>query len=224
MNAPEDFSITYWDRVAPVKTFTLRPDFEMLAKRISRDAFVLDYGCGYGRTLYDLYRMGFTNTLGLDISGAMIERGKSAYPYLRLRQTKHAHTNLPDRSVDMVLLLALLTSVVDSRQQKKLMQEFQRILKPGGFVYIMDFLLNEDERNLKRYAAFERKYGVYGVFDLPEGVTLRHHTTTYVKELLQGFETVCFKKTKNKTMNGHWSNGFVFIGRKQSFNEKNEVV
>ncbi|VAW28306.1 hypothetical protein MNBD_BACTEROID07-1113, partial [hydrothermal vent metagenome] len=42
----------YWDKVAAEKNFTLRPDFHLLRTvGIDKDAFIVDYGCGYGRTL-----------------------------------------------------------------------------------------------------------------------------------------------------------------------------
>ncbi len=204
----------YWDSVAPVKTFTLEPNFALIEKFTGRESFVLDYGCGYGRTLDKLYRAGYKNTLGLDFSGAMIRRGKMLFPHLQLKKTDGRHTNLPDASVDMVLLFALLTCVVEDDVQQELMAEFKRILKPGGMVYVMDFLLNEDERNQKRYKAFEKKYGVYGVFELPEGAVLRHYDEGTVQKLMKDFRILHFETTRNKTMNGHYSKGFSLLAKK----------
>ncbi len=205
----------YWDGVAAEKNFTLRPDFQLLETNIDREAFILDYGCGYGRTLDELYHAGYRNTLGLDFSNGMISRGKKSYPYLNLQIVASAHTNLPDCSVDMVLLFALLTCITEDEQQQEIMDEVKRILKPGGIVYVMDFLMNEDERNKKRYATYAGKYGVAGVFDLPEGVTLRHHDVSYVKLLMKDFAIIHFEKTVNRTMNGHVSNGFVLMAQKE---------
>jgi ubiquinone/menaquinone biosynthesis C-methylase UbiE len=205
----------YWDKVATEKNFTLRPDFHLLETGIDKDAFIVDYGCGYGRTLEEFYRAGYRNMLGLDFSGEMIARGQKAFPYLNLQIVENVHTNLPDNSVDMVLLFALLTCIKENEEQQKLMKEIRRMLKPGGWVYVIDFLLNDDERNKNRYAAFAEKYGVYGVFDLPEGAILRHHEESYVKRLMKDFTIIRFEKTENKTMNGHLSNGFVLMAHKK---------
>lgn len=206
----------YWDKVAAEKNFTLRPDFHLLRTAgIDKDAFIVDYGCGYGRTLAEFYRTGYRNTLGLDFSGAMIARGHKSFPYLNLQIVEATHTNLPDNSVDMVLLIALLTCIIRDEQQQWITEEAYRILKPGGIVYIMDFLLNNDDRNKKRYNAYVEKYGVYGVFDLPEGATLRHHDENYVRQLMNKFSIVHFEKTQNRTMNGHISNGFVLMAQKK---------
>ncbi len=205
----------YWDKVAAEKNFTLRPDFQLLETSVDKDAFIVDYGCGYGRTLEEFYQNGYLNTLGLDFSGGMIARGHKSFPYLNLQIVENTHTNLPDCSVDMVLLFALLTCITEDEQQQEVMDEVKRILKPGGIVYVIDFLLNNDERNNKRYAAYAEKYGVYGVFDLPEGVTLRHHDENYVKQLMNNFSITHFEKTQNRTMNGHISNGFVLMAQKE---------
>ncbi len=205
----------YWDSVAAEKNFTLCPDFNLLESSIDREAFIVDYGCGYGRTLDEFYQAGYRNTLGLDFSEGMIARGHKCYPYLNLQIVASAHTNLPDCSVDMVLLFALLTCITEDEQQQQIMEEAKRVLKAGGFVYVKDFLMNKDDRNRKRYAAYAEKYGVYGVFDLPEGVTLRHHHESYVKQLMKGYAITHFEKTVNRTMNGHISNGFVLMAQKK---------
>jgi hypothetical protein len=87
-------------------------------------------------------------------------------------------------------------------------------LKPGGIVYIGDFLLNSDERNLERYKEFSERFG-YGVFVLEDGGILRHHSEEWIKELTSGFEMLEFLKTTHTTMNGHISNGFYLVARKR---------
>ena len=205
----------YWDSVAAEKNFTLRPDFHLLKTSIGKEAFIVDYGCGYGRTLDELYQAGYRNTLGLDFSGGMVARGHKSFPHLNLQIVASAHTNLRDSSVDMMLLFALLTCITEDNQQQVIMEEVKRVLKPGGVVYVMDFLINNDDRNKKRYAANTGKYGVYGIFDLPEGATLRHHDESYVKRLMKDYAITHFEKTVNKTMNGHVSNGFVMMAQKK---------
>jgi SAM-dependent methyltransferase len=204
----------FWDKVAAEKRFTLQPDLHLLETVVGREALIVDYGCGYGRTLEELYQNGYENTLGLDFSGNMIARGKKSYPYLNLKIIEPPHTNLPASSVDMVLLFALLTCVTENEQQQRIMEEVRRILKPGGVVYVMDFLLNGDERNKRKYDAYAEKYSIYGVFDLPEGVTLRHHSENYMKQLMNDFSITHFEKKENRTMNGHISNGFMLMAQK----------
>lgn len=76
-------------------------------------------------------------------------------------------------------------------------------------------MINNDERNVKRYLKSENKYGIYGIFELEEGVVLRHHTEEHVLKLTENFRRLVFEKIVYNTMNGHKSNGFYYIGKKQ---------
>ncbi|WP_420315250.1 hypothetical protein [Enterocloster hominis (ex Hitch et al. 2024)] len=40
---------------------------------------------------------------------------------------------------------------------------------------------SSDERNKSRYEEFAGKYGIYGVFELPEGAVYRHHDEQWKK-------------------------------------------
>ena len=204
----------YWNKLAPTKEFTTNLDFNLL-NPLSKDAKIVDYGCGYGRTLNQLYKAGYHNLTGFDFSEAMIQRGKNEFPHLKLKIIEENHTKCDSDSVDMVILFALLTCVVEDKAQQKMMREIHRILKPGGRVYINDFLLNDDERNRLRYNRFEKQYGTYGIFELPDGGLLRHYDENYLKQLMEGFTQEYFKKTVFTTMNGHQSNGFVMVAKKE---------
>ena len=95
----------------------------------------------------------------------------------------------------------------------QLISEIKRVLKTGGTFYINDYLINSDNRNLERYETYEDKYNKYGVFELPEGAILRHHTEEYFFELMKDFDTVRYKRITYTTMNGNKSNGFYFLGK-----------
>ncbi len=206
----------YWNSVSDTKQFTTPFQANEFANYLTSNAIILDVGCGYGRTLNELYHLGYRNLIGMDFSQGMIERGKQQAPYLDLRLKKDAGIDLPDHSVDAVILLAVLTCIKSNEEQKALISEINRVLKPDGILYINDFLINSDERNLARYQRFEEKYSLYGVFELPEGAVLRHHSEKWLKELLADFSTLKYECLTFTTMNGHKSNGFYFIGKKLS--------
>lgn len=86
------------------------------------------------------------------------------------------------------------------------------MLKPNSYIYVNDFFLNYDERNLIRYDKYKEKY-IYGVFELEEGAILRHHDPGYIKLLLTKFEKCEMESVVYTTMNGNKSNGFYFIGK-----------
>ncbi len=204
----------YWDSVSEKKEFTTPFQKEAFQNYVSVDALIADIGCGYGRTLNELYLLGCRNLIGFDFSDAMIARGKQQFPFLDLNVMNAGTIPLADSSVDAVILFAVLTCIVSDADQKQLIDEIHRVLKPGGILYVNDFLLNDDERNLTRYEKYRDALGVYGAFELPEGAVVRHHSEAHIRELLQGFETKEFHPLTFTTMNGNLSNGFYFIGAK----------
>lgn len=115
----------------------------------------------------------------------------------------------------MHVSIAVLTCIAKDDDQKKLMGEVYRVLKPKGVLYMTDFLINEDQRNVDRYNASLEKLGIYGAFEHKEGVFLRHHSIDYINQITRDFDTNEFKTLVYTTMNKNKSNGFYFLGTKK---------
>ena len=209
-----DSQSAYWDRVADKKNFTLPFNTETFRSLVDLKARVLDFGCGYGRICEILDGLGYRKTIGLDTAEKMIDRGKKQCPHLDLRVLNPGQWPGPPESFDAVVLFAVLTCIPTNRGQKTLMEQIAHVLRPGGILYMSDFWLQEDDRNIKRYRAFEEKYGTYGVFELDEGVVLRHHDRAWVRSLLTRFTMIAQEDIEVTTMNGHQSLGFQYFGRK----------
>ncbi len=205
----------YWNKVADTKEFTTPLQSAVFCRYVNRDDAILDVGCGYGRTLNELYSLGYRNLCGIDFSERLIERGKRQFPFLNLQIQPSEKIDFPDESVDAVLLCAVLTCIVSDLEQEALINEILRVLKPGGLLYVNDFLLNHDSRNIERYDSWKKVYGTYGIFELPDGAVLRHHDYEHVKQLLSPFRELEMETLVYPTMNGHLSNGFYFAGRKR---------
>jgi len=121
---------------------------------------------------------------------------------------------LPDGSVDGVLLLSVLTCVATNEGQRAIISEITRVLRPGGVLYISDMFLQTDSRNVERYVRDEKKYGIYGIFDLREGVIVRHHTRGWIETLTKDFESLELEEISVHTMNSHSAKAFQWFGRK----------
>lgn len=214
MADPLDSQTAYWNKVAEEKTFTHALDAEKFNRIVSLDADVLDFGCGYGRISNTLYEHGYRNVIGLDLSGKMIARGRAIYPHLHLK------TATPERwpglaeSFDAVILFAVLTCIPTNKGQEVLLNQIGHVLRPGGILYISDYWLQTDDRNRHRYQVFEEKYGVYGVFELPDGAVFRHHDRPWLQSLLCHFDTLYQDDMTVTTMNGNQSQGFQYFGKK----------
>ncbi|MFD4603366.1 class I SAM-dependent methyltransferase [Streptomyces sp. NPDC058464] len=207
----------YWDAAATTKTFT-HPLHMPWLDGVDRRAAVLDYGCGYGRTMHALQQQGFTGLRGVDTSPGMISRARALHPTLRFAvAAPPPMPDHPDASVDVVLLFAVLTCIPDDDAQRRLVGELSRVLKPGGLLYVSDLLLQDDERNRDRYARFAARhgtYGVYGVFETDDGAVCRHHPGDWFTSLLADFEIAGTRHITVATMNGHESEGIQLLARK----------
>jgi SAM-dependent methyltransferase len=194
---------TYWDRVASTKQFTIPIDFEMLASYMPPSSRILDLGCGYGRVCAELWSRGYRQVVGIDTSAGMIARGRTEQPHLDLRVQADRRLPFEDAWFDAVLLVAVLTCVPDDDQQRAMMSEVRRVLRPGGILCLSDYPLQTDTRNLERYARDASRFGTYGVFELPEGVVVRHHTPARFDELTGEYERIQRRELDILTMNGH---------------------
>ncbi|MFF1966028.1 class I SAM-dependent methyltransferase [Streptomyces sp. NPDC058232] len=209
-----DSQVPYWDAAAATKTFT-HPVHLPWLDGIGRHAAILDYGCGYGRTMEDLEQYGFDNLTGADTSPGMIERARHLHPTMQFAVVDASLAlPYPDAGFDAVLLFAVLTCVPSDEAQHRLIAELDRILTPGGILYISDLLLQDDERNRSRYNRYANHYGSYGVFETGDGAVCRHHSREWLSALLAGFETVDTQTITVATMNGHESTGIQILARK----------
>lgn len=202
----------YWNSVAEKRNFTTTFQENEFCKYVDRNAKILDVGCGYGRTMNELYMNGYKNLVGADTAIEMINRGKREFPYLEFVESGD---KLPfdDNTFDAVILFGVLCSAVSDDAHLNLINEIKRVLKPKGIIYVNDFLINTSISYKLCYKKYEKEFGTYGVFKLNDGGVLRHHTEKYILELLNCFDTLEYKKLKFKTVSGNISNGFYFIGR-----------
>jgi|SRR6476646_5583745 len=214
MNVTTAGQSSYWDRVAGQKRFSHPLRLDWLARFSAKQARILDYGCGYGRTLTALSNAGFTNLIGMDFSQQMLARARLEIRGPVLVRNDGCNLPLKNNCLDAMLLFAVLTCIPNDNEQRLLMSETQRVLRPAGILYVSDLLVNDDERNRARYQQFAESYQSYGVFELPEGVVVRHHRKEWIEELTSSFERLEYESFTVTTMNGNASAAFQYLGRK----------
>jgi SAM-dependent methyltransferase len=173
-----------------------------------RNSRVLDFGCGYGRVMVELDRAGYAALTGIDFSEPLVARGRAENPGLDLNAYPGGPLPYADDTFDAALMMAVFTCMTETRMQAQALLELKRVLRPGGVLYVCDFLLNRDRRNLDRYQVGQEKYGIYGIFDVEDGGVLRHHDRNHMEALFSGFETLYFEEDIFETMHGHHSEGF----------------
>jgi SAM-dependent methyltransferase len=210
-----DFQVDYWNHIGPTKPFAHPVNVDQLSRLLSPQSRILDYGCGYGRALGLLHARGFSNLIGVDPASAMVAAAQQNFPTIAFAVLDdYRHVPFADASVDAVLLFAVLTSVPTNTGQRAIISEITRLLRPNGLLYISDMFLQTDSRNLERYTEGEKKHGIYGVFDLSEGVTVRHHDRNWIETLTEDFEVLSLEEITVHTMNGNPAAAFQCFGRK----------
>jgi len=206
--------VDYWNRVADEKSFTLPLRTDWLSRRLDSRARILDLGCGYGRTLGTLLSSGYQRVMGMDFSAGMLGKCRAEFPAAILARCDGRTIPLRAESADAVVLLAVLTCTPGDADQRALMDEIQRVLRPGGLLYISDFLLNDDAGNRERYERCRPEGSEYGVFRHAEGVVMRHHREEWIAELTGSFQRLEYESLWAVTMNGNRSAAFQYLGRR----------
>jgi len=205
---------TYWNQVASQKAFGHPIDWGQLKDLIPRAVKVLDYGCGHGRLCGELWNNGFKNVIGVDSSTRMIEIARHTYPTLDFRIIENSTFPFDDEAFDVVLLFTVLTSTPANEEQMAIVAESERVLRQGGILYVSDMPLQNDKRNRDRYEKFSSKYGINGIFKLPDGGVMRHHEMTWIHSLLKQFQQLSLREIDVTTMNGNKAKAFQYIGCK----------
>ena len=72
-----DLQVEYWDVAVASKSFTHPIPLSLFREWLPPAARILDYGCGYGRTRFELVEAGYPNVTGIDISREMITSGSA---------------------------------------------------------------------------------------------------------------------------------------------------
>ena len=198
----------YWTEKGAAKNFTTPLNLDLFTAHVEKDARILDFGCGYGRSLAELKEAGYDALTGIDFSEPLVQRGLAETPSLNLHAYPGGPLPYADDAFDAALMLAVFTCMPETRVQAETLLELKRVLKPGGLLYVTDFLLNRDRRNLDRYKVGQEEHGVYGIFEVSDGGVLRHHDVNHMQALFFDFETIAFEETVFTTMHGHESRAF----------------
>ncbi len=136
----------------------------------SRTDRILDVGCGTGRTTFGLYKLGFINIEGIDLSDGMIEAAKRiSYDYgifIPFRQGDATSLPYADESFDAALFsFNGLMQIPGRAFRVKAMQEVYRVLRPGS---VFVFTTHPDRDSVTKFAEFwktEKAYWDEGLQD-----------------------------------------------------------
>lgn len=107
---------------------------------------VLDAGCGRAVVACDLAQNFDVEIVGVDVTPYIVEKAKERVRKLalegkvRIEKADYSNTGFPDESFDAVYTVETLSHAVSL---KKVLQEFHRILKPGGLGVFIEYEMTD---------------------------------------------------------------------------------
>lgn len=105
----------------------------------SYDSQILDFGCGWGRHLKALAKLGYKNLTGVDSSAKLLEKSKELlinYPFTKLIKSdfiEFSSTNRYDFIYQVFQSFGFETRIYDERNLKNI----TKLLSPNG-IYLLD--------------------------------------------------------------------------------------
>lgn len=106
------------------------------------DKRILDFGCGVG-SLSFMFDPSYY--LGLDHDEKRIEFARRLHPRYKFLVTRDDRLFLQDRSIDYILVIAVLHHIPDNKVLQYL-KEFRRVLKPSGKILAIEPCFFKDAR------------------------------------------------------------------------------
>lgn len=197
---------------------------------IQKDYKIIDIGCGFGKTIFDLHKKGYINIYGVDSNKSGIKFANLRSEQLKLNPKPKfkiadaLHLAYQDSMFDCVITQSFWTTIATTKERLKIIKEINRILKKNGILYIADF---EQTWRLSIYKklykeGIKRGYekGTFEVINKKTGEFdyLAHHYNK--KELFHltkegGFPVIEYYQRKIfTTRTGNKINGCVMIAKK----------
>jgi SAM-dependent methyltransferase len=116
-------------------------DFDLF-KPYYKGGKILDLGCGNGRLLKFLKKVGYTDYTGIDQSEALLKQAKKAFPYEKFVLADMSDA-LPVRGkFDAIFLIASFHHLPPSVQLRALKQ-WRKFLKTGGMIFMTNWNLHQ---------------------------------------------------------------------------------
>ncbi|SCY55278.1 class I SAM-dependent methyltransferase [Alkaliphilus peptidifermentans] len=132
----------------------------LFKKYVTEDSSIIDIGCGAGRTTFGLYKIGYTNITGVDLSENLIENAieiaKEREISIKFETGNALELKYKDSSFDSALFsFNGIMHIPLMSNRVKTMTEIKRIIKTGSkFI----FTTHEDRDRVEEFKDFWKNY------------------------------------------------------------------
>lgn len=110
---------------------------DRIANALRHCQSVLDAGCAGGRTAAAVKEAGVSDVWGLDPSPYLLQHAAQDHPQVKFVQAVAEDTGFPDQRFDGLAVCFLLHEI-PPRYLRKVLAEFDRILRPGGLLAVCE--------------------------------------------------------------------------------------
>lgn len=156
----------------------------ILKGRFTPEMRLLDVGCGEGRNLVYFIRQGY-DVWGIDQDTAALRMlrmyGRSLHPDFdpeKYIEDDAADISLPPKSFDGIISSAVLHFAQDHEHFRRMFAEFDRLLRPGGLLFIRTAMFSGIENEAQ-------PLGENGRYLLPDGSERYLLSTAMLEDLCQ---------------------------------------
>lgn len=116
---------------------SVKESLEKHSAPIPSNGTIIDFGCGWGRIgRFFLREVGINNLIGLDVDQGFVDICKASFRTENFKKINpFPPVNLPDRCCSLVIAYSVFSHLSEVAF-KAWMEEFRRILRPGGSIAI----------------------------------------------------------------------------------------
>ena len=169
----------------------------IIKKYLTPKQKILVVGCGTGREIYGLKKIGFKNIIGIDISPDMIKEAKKLVPKTKLFVCDINQFRSNQKFDAIIYFNNILEQIPSINKKKNAINKTKELLNPKGLIFLTThscFMFKKNilelARNILKYLSYKmklRKDSPFEYIDLKEKIYASYSNPFLIKKILKRF-------------------------------------